>query len=231
VEAGAAAEVASTGQPLAGAFPYAESGTDFNQLATRIAAAHPQALYVSAYLDDGTALRQALAAQHIPLVVNLGTSSSYCMPAFGQRLGQTAVGVFASDKPDAGAVRAGALSDEGRITLGWAAARYRARYHQDMTSHALSGFANALALFAHVLPRAGRATTDAVAAAAQAVKLPVGSLANGAGIDIAPSGSPDAGNNRSAAGVIWEWVGPGHEVVVWPPAFATHPVVWMPIDQ
>jgi ABC-type branched-subunit amino acid transport system substrate-binding protein len=231
VEAGAAAEVAATGQPLAGAFPYAETGTDFNRLATRIAATHPQALYVSAYLDDGAALRQALAAQHVPLVVNLGTSSSYCMPAFGQRLGQAAVGVFASDKPDAGAVRTDALSNEGRATLAWASVRYRTRYHAEMTSHALSGFANAFALFAHVLPRAGRATTDAVAAAAQLVKLPVGSLANGAGIDIAPAGSPDAGNNRSAAGVIWEWVAPGHEVVVWPPAFATHPVVWMPIDQ
>jgi ABC-type branched-subunit amino acid transport system substrate-binding protein len=231
VESGAAAEVDATGQPLVGTFPYAESGTDFSALASQIAATHPDALYVSAYLDDGTALRRALAAEHVPLVVNLGTSSSYCMPAFGQTLGPVAVGVFASDKPDAGAVRTDALSPEGRSTLAWASAQYRERYHQDMSSHALSGFANAYALFAHVLPQAGRATTGAVAAAAQAVKLPVGSLANGGGLDIAPAGAPDAGNNRSAAGVIWEWVVPGREAVVWPPAFATHPVVWMPIDQ
>jgi hypothetical protein len=100
-----------------------------------------------------------------------------------------------------------------------------------MTSHALSGFANADALFSHVLPRAPQASTDAVAGAAQAVKLPVGSLANGGGIDIAPTGAADAGNNRNAAGVIWEWVAPGVEAVVWPPAFATHPVQWTPIDQ
>ncbi|MHB8463286.1 MAG: ABC transporter substrate-binding protein [Acidimicrobiales bacterium] len=231
VEAGATAEIAATGQPLVASFNYSATGTDFTALAARIAAARPDALYVAAYLDDGSALRRALAAQHVPLVVNLGTSSSYCMPAFGRLLGVTAVGVFASDKPDAAAVRPGALSAEGRATLAWAAARYQARYHEPMTSHALSGFSNAFALFVHVLPRAQRADTAAVAAAAQAIKLPVGTLANGGGLDIAPRGAPDAGNNRDAASVIWEWVAPGQEAVVWPAAFATHPVVWMPIDQ
>lgn len=231
VEGGAAAEVSATGQSLVGAYPYAESGTDFNALASRIAAAHPDALYVSAYLDDGTALRRALATEHVPLLVNLGTSSSYCMPAFGQRLGAQAVGVFASDKPDAAAIRPDALGREGRDTLAWASARYRSRYHTAMTSHALSGFSNAFALFVHVLPAARAATTDAVAAAALRVKLPIGTLANGGGLDIAPPGAADAGNNRNAAGVIWEWIAPGHEEVVWPPAFATHAVVWTPIDR
>ncbi len=231
VEAGAASEVVATGQPLVGTFSYTAASTDFTALARQIAATRPEALYVAAYLDDGTALRQALADEHVPLVVNLGTSSSYCMPAFGQRLGATAVGVFASDKPDAAAVRPEALTAQARTTLTWAAARYQSRYHQAMTSHALSGFSNAYALFSDVLPRAGGPTTDAVAQAAQAIKLPVGSLANGGGLDIAPPNAPDAGNNRNAAGVIWEWVAPGVEAVVWPPAFATHPVVWLPIDR
>ena len=231
VSAGAAAEVTATGQPLVGTFAYSASGTDFSALARRIAASHPDALYVAAYLDDGTALRQALAAQKVPLVVNLGTSSSYCMPAFGQRLGVDAVGVFASDKPDAASVRTSALTAEGRATLAWADSHYRSRYGGDMTSHALSGFSNAYALFAHVLPRtAPTLSTDAVAGAAQAVKLPIGTLANGGGLDIAPPGALDAGNNRNAAGVIWEWVAPGREEVVWPPPFATHPVIWIPID-
>jgi ABC-type branched-subunit amino acid transport system substrate-binding protein len=231
VESGATAEVAATGQQMVGTFAYPASGADFTALAARIAATHPDALYVSAYLADGMALRRALAAAKVPLVVNLGTSSSYCMPAFGQALGAAAVGVFASDKPDAAAVRPDALSAEGRATLAWAASQYRSRYHQEMTSHALSGFADADALFAHVLPRAGQASTGAVAAAAQTVKLPIGTLANGGGLDIAPPGAADAGDNRNAAGVIWEWVAPGVEAVVWPPAFATHPVAWTPIDQ
>ena len=231
VAAGATAEVSATGQPLVATFAYPPSGADFGALAARIAAAHPDALYVSAYLADGTALRRALAAQKVPLVVNLGTSSSYCTPAFGQTLGQLAVGVFASDKPDAAALRPQALSPEGQATLAWASTAYRDRYHVAMTSHALSGFSNAYALFDHVLPKSSTVSTDAVSLAAQRVKLPVGSLANGGGLDIAPPGAADAGNNRNAAGVIWEWVAPGHEEVVWPPAFATHPVVWTPIDQ
>jgi hypothetical protein len=98
-----------------------------------------------------------------------------------------------------------------------------------MTSHALSGFSNAFALFVHVLPRVSKVDPAEVAAAALAIKLPVGTLANGGGLDIAPPGAPDAGNNRNAAGVIWEWVGPGQRAVVWPPAFATHAVVALPL--
>lgn len=227
VSAGAAAEVRATGQPVAGLFAYDAATTDFSALAARIAASKPDALYVAAYLDDGTALRTALAAQHVPLVVNLGTSSSYCMPEFGARLGATAVGVFASDKPDAAAVNPAALSPEGRSLLTWFSA------HSDGTtsSHELSGFSNAYALFAHVLAHAGSASAAAVSAAALSIKLPIGTLPNGGGLDIAPPGSADAGNNRNAAGVIWEWVAPGVEDVVWPPPFATHPVVWTPIDE
>jgi ABC-type branched-subunit amino acid transport system substrate-binding protein len=231
VAGGASAEAAATGQPVVATFPYQQSGTDFNALAQRVAAAHPDVLYVSAYLDDGTALRRALVAAHVPLVANLGTSSSYCMPAFGQLLGADAVGVYASDKPDAAAVRPDALTPEGRAALAWVAPRYRALYHEDMSSHALSGFSNAFALFVHVLPMAGRADVAAVAAAAQVIKLPIGTLANGGGIDIAPIGAPDAGNNRNAAGVVEEWVAPGQMDVVWPPAFATHPVTFYAIDK
>ena len=231
VAGGAAAEAAATGQPVVATFPYKQTGTNFTALATRIAAAHPDVLYVSAYLDDGTSLRRALVAGHVPLAVNLGTSSSYCMPEFGQRLGPDAVGVYASDKPDAAAVRPDALSPEGQAALSWVAPRYRALYHVAMSSHALSGFSNAYALFEHVLPVARRADPAAVAAAAQRVKLPIGTLANGGGMDIAPLGAPDAGNNRNAAGVVEEWVAPGQMDVVWPLAFATHAISYVPIDQ
>ena len=227
---GAEAEAVATGQPVTATFPYPETGADYPGLAARIAAVHPDVLYVSAYLSDGVALRRAVAAAKVPLLANIGTSSSYCMPAFGAQLGAIGVGLFASDKPDAAAVNTNALTDEGRATLAWASARYRAEFGQPMDSHALSGFSNAYALFAHVLPRAGSVSAGAVSAAAESLKLPVGTLANGGGLDLAPVGAPDAGNNRNAAGVIWEWVAPAQRAVVWPPAFATHPVVWLPID-
>jgi hypothetical protein len=174
----------------------------------------------------------------IPLLANIGTSSSYCMPAFGAQLGADAVGLFASDKPDAADVRPDALAPEARPLLAWAASRYRSLYHDAMSAPALSGFSNALALVAHVLPAArsaapadvaaGAAPAD-IAAAALTTKLAKGSLPNGGGLDLAPPGSPDAGENRAAASVIWEWVAPGQRAVVWPPAFATAAVAALPL--
>jgi len=224
-------EITSSRQLLAGTFPYASAQADFGPLVARIAAARPDVLYVSAYLEDGVALRRAMVAAHVPLLASVGTSSSYCLPAFGDRLGSDAVGLFASDKPDAADVRPDALSPEGRRALAWVNAAYQARFHDTMSAPALSGFSNAFALFVHVLPAAGGVGAAAVARAAVATKLPEGTLANGGGVDIAPPGSPDAGANRAAAGVIWEWVGPRQRAVVWPPAYATHPVTAVPLAR
>jgi ABC-type branched-subunit amino acid transport system substrate-binding protein len=229
VAAGAEAEIEAAGLDLVGRFSY-KVGDDYNAVVRRIAAAHPDALYVSAYLDDGVALRRALVAQHVPLLAAIGTSSSFCMPAFGQALGADAVGLYASDKPDAAAVRPEALRPEGRTTLTWVTQEYHDRYGEDPTAPALSGFANTYALLVHVLPAAPDGTPSQVARAAVRTKLPVGTLANGGGMDIAPVGQADAGNNRAAAGVIEEWVAPGRMVVVWPQAFAEHPVEVLPIS-
>ncbi len=227
---GAAAD-AQAGGALVGTFPYDATTTDFTALAGQIGDVHPDVLFVSAYLDDGIALRRAVVAAGIPLAANIGTSSSYCMPSFGEALGDAAVGLFASDKPDAADVRPDALSDEGRRSLAWVTKRYQDRYHQAMEAPALSGFANASALLTHVLPAAASLRVDAVAAAAGRVKLARGTLANGAGLDLAPPDAPDAGANRNAAGVIWEWVAPRTRAVVWPPAYATHPIVAFPVGR
>jgi ABC-type branched-subunit amino acid transport system substrate-binding protein len=231
VGAGAADEVARGGGVLSGSFGYDAHTSDFGPLAARIAAVHPDVLFVAAYLDDGVALRQAILDAGTPLQASIGTSSSYCMPAFGDRLGDGAVGLFASDKPDGPDVRPEALGPEGRRTLGWVTARYRARYREPMSAPALSGFANAYAVLVHVLPAARTTSAVDVAAAALAVKLDEGTLANGAGLDLAPPGAAEPGANRRATSVIWEWVAPRTRAVVWPPAFATHPIVALPIHR
>jgi hypothetical protein len=94
-----------------------------------------------------------------------------------------------------------------------------------MTAPALTGFAGGLALFQHVLPQADEFSPAAVARAARAVKLPEGALPNGSGLAFAPTGQSDAGNNLNATSVIWQWVAPKTRAVVWPPAYATHPIV------
>jgi ABC-type branched-subunit amino acid transport system substrate-binding protein len=230
VAGGAMDEIKRSNLDFVGSFPYSGTDQDFTGLAHQVAAAKPDVLFAAAYLDDGVGVRRALVAAHVPLVASIGTSSSYCHPAFGDALGQDAVGLFASDKPDAADVRPSALRPEGRRALAWAKSRYESRWHEDMTAPALSGFSNAYALLVHVLPQAKDLRPASVAAAALRVKLPEGTLANGGGLDLAPPGAPDAGANHRSAGVIWEWVAPKTRAVVWPPAFATHPIVALPLS-
>jgi ABC-type branched-subunit amino acid transport system substrate-binding protein len=231
VKDGVLAGVRADGAQLAGVFPYQQTGTDWPQLVQAIARSGANVLYASSYLDDGMALRRATLAAHLPLIASVGTSSSYCLPAFGQRLQAAAVGLFASDKPAGGSINQGALLPEGQQTLAWAQAEWTKRYGGTMDAYATSGFANAYALFAHVLPASRAATPAGVAAAATTTKLPAGSLADGSGIDFPAARSAQAGTNQAAVSVIWEWVAPGQEAVVWPPTFATHPILALPIDQ
>ena len=221
---GALAEVEGSGQVLAASLPYDARRADFAALARRIAETRTDVLFAVSYLDDGVALVRALTEARVPLVASIGTSSSFCHPEFGQRLGRLAVGMFASDKPDQPHVRPDALAPEGRRTLAWASARYQRRYGTTMSAEALGGFSNGYGLLAHVLPAATSFDPANVARAALATKLPRGVLANGGGLDLAPPGAPDQGENRSAAGVIWEWVAPGERAVVWPAPFATHTI-------
>jgi ABC-type branched-subunit amino acid transport system substrate-binding protein len=213
---------------LVGSFGYQAAGTDFDALAKQIGDVHPDVLFVAAYIDDGVALREAVVHAGIPLIANIGTSSSFCHPEFGDRLGNDAVGVFASDKPDAADVNPNGLNDEGRAALTWVQAEYKRLYHEDMSAPALSGFSNAYAVFVHVLPAAPTLDAAGAASAALKVKLPEGSLANGGGLDLAGPGSIDPGANLAAAGVIWEWIAPRTRAVVYPPSMATHQLVLDP---
>ena len=226
---GAEAEVQESGQVLAGTFPYDPTTTDFAPLATLVEAARADVLFAVSYLDDGVALRRATA--RLPLKAAIGTSSSFCHPAFGDRLGDEAVGLFASDKPDAAHVNPEALEPDGREALAWVSRTYKARFGEEMSAPALSGFSSAVALLGYVAPAARRLTTEGLSEAAAKVKLPEGTLANGAGLDLAPPDAFDAGANRRSAGVIWEWVAPRTRAVVWPPSLATQEVLALQVQR
>jgi branched-chain amino acid transport system substrate-binding protein len=227
---GAAEEAKDSGQELVGTFPYSVRGLDAEAVVRDIAATKPDVLFVSAYLDDGIALRKAQVSQGLHLKASIGTSSSYCMPSFAHALGPAAVGLFASDKPDGREIRLDALQPEAQQVLSWGRARYRKIHGEDMTPAALSGFANAWALVGHVLPASAGLGAREVADAARSVKLAGGTLPNGAGLDLAGSGVDDAGENRRAVSVIWQWVDASTQAVVWPPAFATRPIQAIPIQ-
>jgi branched-chain amino acid transport system substrate-binding protein len=223
VAQGAIDEIVARGYTLAATLPYDPRSVDMADLVERLSAARPDVLFVSAYLEDAVAMRREMVAQGLDLVAGIGTSSSYCMPQFGAELGEEAVGLFASDKPDADALNAEGLTAEGRALLERARAAYRERFDAEMSAAALAGFSAAWALLGEVLPSASEPTPAAVAVAANAIDLPLGSLPNGSGLRFGESGSATAGANLLASSIIWQWQAPGEHAAVWPPRYATSP--------
>lgn len=195
-------------------FPYTLRDTDYASIAKRIGEKQIDVVVVGAYLEDGIALRRALVREGVKLVTGIGTSSSYCMPEFGKRLGRDAVGLFASDKPDGPSIYGERLTDDARQALESAQRLYERRHGEQMSAAALAGLGGAWALFRHVLPAADTFDAAGIAAAAKDTRLPVGALPNGSGLDVS------TGDNARAVSVIWQWTRPGYRTIVWPPAFA-----------
>jgi branched-chain amino acid transport system substrate-binding protein len=231
VAGGAIDELHSLGLKNVGDIGYDFRTADMNAVARRIAAARPDVLFVSAYLADGIALRRALVAQHVRLLANIGTSSSYCEPDFGMTLGKEAVGLFASDKPSGWSINPTGLSTAAADLLERANDEYESEYGNGyMSAPALAGFSGAWALFTKVLPAAAAMTPEAIGAAARAVDLPKGSLPNGSGLRFGAPGTVTSGDNVDAGSVIWQWVAPGKAAIVWPPSLATRPIESMNIN-
>jgi branched-chain amino acid transport system substrate-binding protein len=221
VAAGARQEIRKLHLPFAGRFEYNPQRPHFARLIRSLRRARPDILFVSAYIDDGVGLRRAIVNHHLHLVGNIGSSSSYCMPAFGARLGQKAVGVFASDKPDAEYMAPHGLLPPARLLLRRARQAYRTRFGGEMSAAALAGFSGTWALLHYVLPRARSTDPAGITSAARSLDLPKGTLPNGSGIKFGDTPAT-ASENIHASSVIWEWVGVNKRAVVWPRRFATH---------
>ena len=224
VAQGALDEIAARGYTLATTIAYDPNHVDMAALVRRLGASRPDVLFVAGYVDDSVAMRRQIVAQGLHLLAGIGTSSSYCMPRFGAALGGEAVGLFASDKPDADVLNPAALTPQGRALFQRAEAAYEARFEAPMSEAALAGFSAAWALLAEVLPVAEDVTPAAIAAAANAIQLPPGSLPNGSGLEFGDAGTATAGANLLALGVIEQWVAPEQRAVVWPAAYATIPL-------
>lgn len=225
VGVGAVAALRSRGVEPSGIYPYLLANMDMRRLVSKMKQDRIQVLFVSSYLSDGIELRRQTVDQNLNLVASLGTSSSYCMHEFGEALGKSAVGLFASDKPDGHVLDPKRLEPTAGEQLVWARDLFKERYSHEMTAPALTGFAGALALLEHVIPQADSEAAAAISDAAREVEIKQGELPNGSGMDFAKGSS----ENRRATSVIWQWVAPGVRAVVHPPAFATQPALPLPI--
>lgn len=210
--------------PIVSSSRYDAYRPDWKPVLARLRAAHPDVLFLSSHIPDGIAFRRAFLAAHLHVPVFIGTTMAQCEPDFGNALGAAAVGVFASDRPGDG-FNPAKLPPAGRRLYDRFAAAWQSRYERAPDEEALAGFSAGWVLFHDVLPRVGgKLSTAAIAAAARAVRLPAGSLPNGAGVRFADSGSL-LGQNLRASAVIWQWQAPRHSVVVWPAVYATgHPI-------
>ncbi|MGH7763242.1 MAG: ABC transporter substrate-binding protein [Candidatus Dormibacteraceae bacterium] len=201
---------------------YNPNAFDADVIAARLAEDRPNILYDVSYLNDGIAIWQAVLRHHVPLAGAIGTSSAFCMPLFGQRLGSDAIGVYAADKPDA-SISSAALSPAGEALL----VKARSVYAQEngggsMEIPAVAGFVGGWTLFHEVLAKMSRPfTSESIRAAAVNVDVPVGDSINGGGVRFAGPGALDEGQNTRAAAVVGQWQAVGVMKIVYPPAYAT----------
>lgn len=226
-------EAEAVGMSIVSTSTYSLLERDFHAAVADLRAARPDVLVLSSHVDDGVAFRRAFLAAGLHVGAFIGSTMAECGPDFGRALGTDAIGVFASDRPDA-TFDPGLLRPEGRtafarLAAAWSAERGGARPSEE----GVAAFSAAWALFRDVLPVAASAgTLDAagVAAAARGVDLPSGSLPDGAGLRFS-SATDRLGQNLRSSAVIWQWQGFRHSVVVWPPGYATGTVAFVPLPR
>lgn len=95
---------------------------------------------------------------------------------------------------------------------------------------ALSGFTAAWVLFHDVLPKAGALDPGSIAGAARGIDLPPGALPNGAGLRFSTD-PRSLGQNERATAVIWQWQAVRSYTYVWPAAYATGQVAFVPLPR
>jgi branched-chain amino acid transport system substrate-binding protein len=196
---------------------YSPNAFDADVIAARLLQKQVDYLWDVSYLDDGVAIWRAVLRSNVPLRAAIGTSSAFCMPEFGRRLGSDAVGVYAADKPDAN-VSSAALSPSARALLVKAKAAYGSA---SMDIPAVAGFVGGWTLFHDVLQKiSGAVTSESIRAEALQVEVPVGDSISGGGVKFAGPGALDEGQNIRSAAVVGQWKSVGVMRVVYPPAYA-----------
>ena len=216
-----AAAAAQAGIKVLDRVRYFSHAYDAPSLVARLASDRPDYLWDVSYLDDGVAIWKSVLAQGWRPLAAVGTSSAFCMPEFGARLGAGAVGVYAADKPNQ-AVSPNALDPNARQLLAQATREYQALGGgPTMEIPGMAGFVGGWVLFHDVVPRAPVFDSASLRQAALALDIPVGSEINGGGVKFGATATADEGQNLRAAAMVAQWQGVDQLGVVYPPLYAT----------
>ncbi len=208
---------------------YDAHAPDWPSVLAQVRASKPNVLVLASYIADGVDFRRAMLKNGLHVDALIGSTMAQCIPAFGAMLGADAIGVFAADRPPHG-FNPDALNDTGRAIYTRFTTAYRREFGSDPTEESLAGFSAAWTLFHYVMPRSHNLTANGMAAAARAIDLPDGTLANGAGVKFATTADA-MGQNTRAASVIWQWQGVRHSVTVYPPVYATGSPDFIPLPR
>lgn len=203
---------------------------DWPNVLDQVRGSNPNILVLASYIDDGVDFRRAMLKSGLHVDAFIGSTMAQCVPDFGAMMGADAIGVFASDRPPGWGFNPGALNKTGAAIYDRFSEQYEHQFGTYPTEEALAGFSAAWALFHYVMPHAASLSAGALATAARGVDLPSGTLANGAGVRFAASGSL-MGQNTRAASVIWQWQGVRQNVTVYPPVFATGTPSFIPLPR
>jgi len=249
----AAATSATFDMPVVARATYSLVIPDWSGLMQELAGARPDVVILASHIPDGIAFRRAMLSSGLQVGALIGSTMAECDPDFAGELGAAAIGIFASDRPTGGfqpdALGSGARAVYDRFAQAWGSPPIKdedSGYGDDAeytisgpaesasaaaTEEALSGFTAAWALFHDVLPAPAAARgldAQAIAAAANRVDLPTGSLPNGAGLRFS-SDQASLGQNERAVAVIWQWQAVRTYSFVWPATFATGPIGFVPL--
>ncbi len=207
---------------------YSAKAADLSPLILKFKSLNPDVLLVAGIGQDAVLFWSQAKKLDLNVKAVVATSGGWGVPDFAKNLGEGANGVFSSDFPTE--VNPSALTPHARELAQEFIKRFQAKKGTRPTGNAWLAFAGTMVLFEEVLPKAGALDADKIRAAALALDLPMGSMANGCGVKFIPHDQFDGGKNERAFAIVGQWQD-GVMRVVGPENLATNKPILVPLPK
>ena len=207
---------------------YSAKAADLSPLILKLKSLNPDVLLVAGIGQDAVLFWSQAKRLDLNVKAVVATSGGWGVPDFAKNLGEGANGVFSSDFPTE--VNPSALTPHARELAQEFIKRFQANKGTRPTGNAWLAFAGTMVLFEEVLPKAGSLDADKIRAAALALDLPMGSMANGCGVKFIAHDQFDGGKNERAFAITGQWQ-EGVMRVVGPENLATNKPILVPLPK
>ena len=207
---------------------YSAKAADLSPLILKLKALNPDVLLVAGIGQDAVLFWNQAKKLDLNVKAVVATSGGWGVPDFAKSMGEGANGVFSSDFPTE--VNPSALTPHARELALEFIKRFQAKKGTRPTGNAWLAFAGTMVLFEEVLPKAGALDAEKIRAAALALDLPMGSMANGCGVKFIPHDQVDGGKNERAFAIVGQWQD-GIMRVVGPENLATNKPILVPLPK